>query len=326
MASFIAWLVTLYVVWIRRSKEIFRNPDRLRKVMQETYLRPTSFAPPKKLGSNLVIIREDQASWPVYRVSKPRVIGKASPGPNGAMMYLHGGAFFREILGPHWSLIAHLCQETGLDIIVPIYPLLPRPGSDAKSVIDHALDIAVGQESPIQCIAGDSAGGTLALALAQQCLKRKDESKYARLARDLRCVVLLSPWLDITATHPELEVLDKDDPWLGIPGAKVLGKIYAGELALDDPIVSPLFGDIDNLPPLLLFGGTRDILCSDARRLSAKYQGKGVTKGEPGSFESERFTFVEGKDMIHVWPMLPSSEGKRDKAKMVSFINKQIAG
>jgi acetyl esterase/lipase len=85
------------------------------------------------------------------------------------MLYLHGGAFYREIDAAHWSFIFQAARETGLDVFVPIYPLLPRLGATASNVVSRLAELVhlLSQKQEIVNITGDSAGGCIALALTQ---------------------------------------------------------------------------------------------------------------------------------------------------------------
>jgi hypothetical protein len=70
--------------------------------------------------------------------------------------------------------------------------------------------------------------------------------------------------------------------------------------------------------------GTQDMLCADARRLSAKYQGKDASECVPGSVDLENFTYVEASDMLHVYPLLPHWEGGEARKQIVEFISTSL--
>ncbi|GKZ67485.1 hypothetical protein AnigIFM50267_001875 [Aspergillus niger] len=205
----------------------------MRNNMRELYLRPRNFNPPKNLEPGITIDRIDYGAWPLYRVSSAGNSVKKRP----AMMYIHGGAFYGEINPQHWKLVAHVVRDTGLDAIVPIYPLLPRPGTTAAEVIDGFMDICT---------------------TMQQLLKEHPE-----LARRVLCIVLISPMLDLGLDHPEVVRRAKNDPWLGLDGLRQLLPLLGPGLPAHDPIVSPLFGDIETLPPVMLLSGTYDMLVAD---------------------------------------------------------------
>lgn len=234
-------------------------------------------------------------------------------------MYVHGGAFYREIDAFHWKLIAQLARETGLDVLVPVYPLVPRPTATAEQVVQGVIDICCNPCYEVVCVAGDSAGGAIALATVQQMQRVAPET-----AHKLRSIVLISPVLNCAFDHPEALRLTSNDPWLALEGLRTVAPMWAGDLPISDPRVSPLHGNITDLPPILLFAGTADLLCADARRLSAKFQGKSADEVVKGSAEVDGLTYVEHPDMIHVYPILPHWEGAEARKQIVAFITKNL--
>jgi acetyl esterase/lipase len=320
MTSWSAAAVRLYISNIRRSKATFASAQATEASIEDLYLHPQSYAPPATLKLDIDIKRVDINAWPLYCVSSKATKPKSSQ-QNGrrAIVYIHGGAFYREIDPDHWHLIAQLASETGLDVLVPIYPLVPRPTATAEQVIQGVIDICLGCKHEVICAAGDSAGGAIALATVQRI--QKDAPK---IAQKLQSVVLISPVLDCTFGHPENLRLAANDPWLGIDGLRVAGKRWAGDLSIENPRVSPLHGGIKDLPPILLFAGTADLLCADARRLSARFQGKSVDDVAAGSAEARGLTYVEHPDMIHVYPILPHWEGGEARKQIVAFTTKHL--
>ncbi|KAF2995323.1 hypothetical protein E8E13_000589 [Curvularia kusanoi] len=319
-SSWSALGVRLYIQHVRRSKQIFGNAQNIKDSMHELYNRPQSFTPPANTGPDIIVERADVTDWPLYRVSLRRSPGETPlKGPQKAMLYLHGGAFYREIESAHWAFIFQAARQTGLTVFVPIYPLVPRPSATAQQIVPALVDLCRHIKDDIVNITGDSAGGCLALATTQH-MQDIAPSQAAKLTS----VVLISPVLDITFSHPEIERLDKLDPWLGLEGLRSIIPLYAGELPTSDPIVSPLFGDIERLPPVLLLSGTHDMLNADARRLSARFQGENSDECVPGGIQSERFTYVEQADMIHVYPLLPHWEGRQARDLIMEFVQSHL--
>jgi acetyl esterase/lipase len=318
MPSLTASLISFYIKWIRQTKVIFESPEATRKSLRDGYIRPENFQPPTNLGSDIIIDRVDMHDWPLYKISSQD--SSTDNQPRKTLLYIHGGAFFREIVPQHWYISAQIARETDLDVLVPIYPLVPRPGATAEKLAAGLVDICRLSTQPVVSIAGDSAGGMLALATTQQLRDAESE-----LFNQVKSLVLISPVLDLKLDHPEVVRLSKIDPWLGIGGIRevVAPKMAAG-LPMHDPIVSPLYGSIDNLPPTILFSGTSDMLCADARRLKSKFAWRDIDEAVPGSVETDRLIYVEKEDQIHVWPILPTPEGAEARNLIVHFINKYL--
>ncbi|KAJ4122953.1 hypothetical protein NW768_009944 [Fusarium equiseti] len=315
MPSWSASFVALYIKWIRQSKVIFDNPENTRKALEEGYIRPQDFNPPTNLGSDIIIERVDVNEWPLYKVSS-----QSSSAPRDALLYIHGGAFFREIVSQHWNLVAQIARETDLDVLVPIYPLVPRPGATAEKLAAGLIDICRLSKQTVVSIGGDSAGGMLALATAQQLRDTEPQ-----LFTTLTSLVLISPVVDLALDHPEVVRLSEIDPWLGIAGiSEVITPKLAADRPVKDPIVSPLYGSVENLPPTILLSGTTDMLCADARRLKSKFSGGDVEVASAGSVETDRLLYVEKEDMIHVYAILPTPEGAEARSIIVHFINKYL--
>ena len=190
------------------------------------------------------------------------------------------------------STCATRAAGRGLDaeVVLPDYPLAPEhTWRDSPRRARRRLADALGDRTPRLVLAGDSAGGGLALALALT-LRDRGGPQPSHL-------VLHSPWVDLTTSTPETASLDAIDPWL------FLGKLHGvrrvvGRRAddLGRPEVSPGLGDLAGLPPALMFCGTRDLLVPGCRLLADR----AAAAGWP-------LTYVEAPDLIHVYPLLPSS-------------------
>jgi acetyl esterase/lipase len=153
---------------------------------------------------------------------------------------------------------------------------------------------------------GDSAGGGLALSLTMQAIR-------AGLAKPA-ALVLLSPWLDVTMTDPAQEEIEKVDPLLVRAGPRAAGRWYAGAMSTTDPRVSPLYGDIAGLPPILMFCGTHDILVADARRLAAR-----------AAAEHADVEYHEEPGLMHVYPMLFFPESRKAQDRIAHFVRDAVA-
>lgn len=231
-----------------------------------------------------------------------RVEPKGGSRRPGAVVYLHGGAYVSQIVRQHWSLVADIADATGRVVEVPIYGLAPQhTGLQALHfglAVLAQLDHEFGPDSRID-LAGDSAGGGLALLLARA---RRDAG-----LRPARRLVVMAPWLDISMANPEADEVEPYDPWLTRVGLHAVARAWAGELARTDPRVSPLYGQVHDLPPLDVFVGTRDITICDSTLFVDRIVAAGgaarlwVSPGSP-----------------HVHPLLPTAEGRQARKELIA--------
>ena len=229
--------------------------------------------------------------------------------PSGAtVLYLHGGAYIHPTSVHHWRFIARMAERSGVRFVVPFYPL--APGYDGEAVRRFVLglyrDLLERHGPSALFVMGDSAGGGLALSLAMQAAAEG-------LPRGAG-LVLLSPWLDVSVSDPAQAEIERDDVMLMRPGIRTAGRWYAGRLPPTDPRVSPLFGDLAGLPPILMLCGTHDILVADARRLAERARREGV----PLAYE-------EAPGLMHVYAILPLPEGRAAQARIARFLQEPAA-
>jgi len=222
------------------------------------------------------------------------------PTTPGALVYFHGGAFVNGIARQHWGLIRHLSEATHREVCVPSYPLAPdRTAADALAflgaLLEHLRPVA-----PLHLL-GDSAGGNLALRLAQ----------CPATAGTVAGLTLIAPWLDLSISNPEIPGVEVGDPWLCSAGLREIAKHWAGGYPRQDRAVSPLFGSVEGLPPTAVFVGTRDICLPDCRLLAEK---------------SPAVTLHVEEGSPHVYPLLPTPEGNAARDLIVGHIEGTFAG
>lgn len=192
---------------------------------------------------------------PVYTVS-PRQSRRPVQ-----ILYFHGGGFVSPLSPFHWTIIRTLIEYTGASVTIPTYPLAPAHNYKAAFPVLEEVYRRLREAHPDAPVAfcGDSAGGGLALAHAMRCRETG--------LRMPHCLVLFSPWVDLTMSNPEAAALEAEDVMLAIPSLVQAGIWWAGGDDLRSPWLSPLFGDLFGLPPIYVFQGTADLLAADARRL-----------------------------------------------------------
>ena len=191
--------------------------------------------------------------------------------PAGALLYLHGGAYAMGSIHSHRDLVARLAVAAGLRALVIEYRLAPEnPYPAALQDALAAYRWLLAQEiDPAQIvIAGDSAGGGLALATLLALRDGGDPLPAA--------AICLSPWTDLALKGASMQGKAAADVILNPAGLRRFAALYAGEHALDEPLISPNYADLHGLPPLLIQAGTDEILLDDARRLEQQARAAGV--------------------------------------------------
>ena len=285
---------------LRGSKRVLRSPQRSHKSRSASALRPARYGPPARMESRAEISAQASPSgWTVYTVqSSTRAAAPVD------VIYLHGGAYTQEMTTTHWKFIEQLAARTGARVVVPIYPLAPT--ATASLTVPHMVELVsrIGEANAARglVIMGDSAGGGMALALTQQL---RDLGQ--RLPDQL---ILISPWLDITVADPRARLIEARDPMLAIAGLQGAGLAYAGDLELTDPLVSPLFGNLTGLPPMLCFTGDADVLNPDSLTLADKLT----------PTDRERFVLERASSEFHVYPLLPTRAGAEARTRVVRSV------
>jgi acetyl esterase/lipase len=209
-------------------------------------------------------------------------------------LFFHGGAYIRKAISYHWSFAGRWLDRFGGTVVFPDYPLAPEHTclETLHFAEEFYLKFAGSAEPERTILMGDSAGGGLSLALLQ-LIRDKGHPAPAH-------TILYSPWIDLVMDDPDIERLLRTDPLLPADGLRLAAKAFAGSLALDDPRVSPIYGNQEGLGSLSLFTGTREILLPDARRFRDLCASRGIP-----------LNYFEYPGMIHDWMILPLPESVR---------------
>jgi epsilon-lactone hydrolase len=196
------------------------------------------------------------------------VRSKSNARPANAVLFLHGGAFMIGSPVSHRSITGRLAKHTNATVFVPDYRLAPEhpfPAALDDVFTSYRALLAQGYTPERIAIAGDSAGGGLALSL---CLRLRSEG----LAQPA-CAVVLSPWADLTLT---LLAPVADDALLRAAWLNQGAAAYLQGHSARDPLVSPLLADLAGLPPMLIQAASDEILRDDSRRLTEILSADGV--------------------------------------------------
>jgi epsilon-lactone hydrolase len=220
------------------------------------------------------------------------------------VLFLHGGCYTFETAAQHWSFLESLVHRLDCQIDVPLYPLAPEhTAPDVFALLLPLYRRLVEQGPPDSLyLMGDSAGGGLALGLAQ--------SLGTEGLPQPRALVLLSPWVDLALEdEEEIAGLEEHDVMLSAPGLRECGRLYAGAWGIEDPRVSPLRGDLRGLAPLTIFIGGHDILVPSCRRLRARAEEQGA-----------QVRYFEAPGMSHDWMLLPIPEAEWVRDEVVRTV------
>lgn len=192
--------------------------------------------------------------------------------PERTILYLHGGSFAFRFPNAHAALAARLCRRLRARAFIPDYRLAPEHPFPAAPDDCHAAYrglLAQGVDARNLVLAGDSAGGALALVT----LHRAQAAGEPMPA----CAVLLSPAVDCTLRSPSMVANDGRDPMLRLADLIVLRHHYVpSPHDHTNPEVSPLFADFRGFPPLFFQAGTTELLLDEATRVAEKAFNAGV--------------------------------------------------
>ena len=212
------------------------------------------------------------------------------------IIYLHGGIYVNEINPVHINFCDKLAKKVNACIFAPIYPLAPNHTyEETYEIVEKLYRHLLEMDKPI-IIMGDSAGGGLSAAFSEY-LAVIDLPQPENL-------ILISPWLDVSMSGDYDDV--EFDPMLGVDGIREMGETWAGELDSKDYRVSPLFGEVDNLPKTTLFVGTHEILYSDVVKFYNKLKDNGVD-----------VELNVGEGMTHVYAIYPLVPESREAFKHI---------
>jgi len=178
------------------------------------------------------------------------------------LLYLHGGGFVFGLTPPHLQMVAYLSQKMGIRALMVDYRLAPEYPfpvalDDCVTVYRWLLKQGIPAQNIV--VAGDSAGGNLTIT---SLMKLRDDGDPLPAA-----AVCLSPATDLTnKDNPHREF---KDPLLPPKATRFYSKSYVGHHDAHDPLISPVLGNLRDLPPLLIHAGEDEILCDDAIRIAS---------------------------------------------------------
>jgi len=234
-----------------------------------------SGAPSPLVTLGLNVESSEYDGWQVYTLTPASPSGQQ-------VVALHGGAYVGQVNILQWITYANMARETGATVVVPLFPLAPE--GTAGTVVPKVADFISAQiaENGAENVSvlGDSSGGQIALSAVQLMVQQG--------ATVPGHMVLISPVLDNTFSNPNIALVD--DPLVSVAHGRENAPLWAGGLPLTDPLVSPIYGSLDGLPPTAIYSGSLSLLAPDALLLQQQAQ----AQGSP-------FTFVFARGQIEDW-------------------------
>jgi acetyl esterase/lipase len=226
------------------------------------------------------------------------------------VLYLHGGGYVSGSPRTHRALAGEISHAAATRLLLPAYRLAPEhpfPAALEDAWVAYWWLLNQGAQPGQMVVAGDSAGGGLALALL---VALRDAG--LPLPAGLVCI---SPWVDLTLHSASVHANDGRD-YLNGAAIRAVAALYLNGRDPHEPLASPLFADLHGLPPLLIQAGTAELLLDDSKRLARRAAAAGV------AVELELW-----ENMVHVWHFLYPFEAKARHAirRIGCFVRERTA-
>ncbi|ASL43588.1 Monoterpene epsilon-lactone hydrolase [Burkholderia sp. AD24] len=231
------------------------------------------------------------------------------------VLFCHGGGYYFCSPKTHRSIVFGLAVRAKAAVFSLDYRLAPEhrfPAAldDATAAYRQLLADGIAPESIV--IAGDSAGGGLALATLVALRDAGDPMPAGAL--------LFSPWTDLAATGASIRSNDGLDPMFSGRAIAPAAQLYLGETPATHPHASPVYADLRGLPPLFMMAGSTEVLLDDSRRVADNARAAGVD-----------CEFEVWEKMPHVWPIfapfIPEANRALDRsAAFVRRVTSRAAG
>lgn len=274
------------------KQQLSKQPARKHLDVEEMRRNTQGLAQLNKPDENILCQSIEIAGVSCLSVRAPNIASSSK------ILYIHGGGFIAGSAKTVAGLAGVLSKASDAEIISVDYRLAPEhpfPAAleDCLSVYEALLET----DGNALAVAGDSAGGGLALSL---WLYSRDKNLALPQA-----IMLFCPWLDLS--YPKSVKNAKSHPLLSWAQLTQMADLYVGRSDPTNKLISPLYGDITGLPPLYIQAAGDDILLRDAKRLKQKAEDNDQT-----------VQLDIWADMIHVWQglteLLPEAKEALNRA------------
>jgi acetyl esterase/lipase len=295
--------------FVLRNGHLFRG-----KLKKEKFTLNTSIIEFRQLCERGVqkhsnILNEVAVQEQIIKNIKSEWLIPESANSEKLILYVHGGGYVSGSCTDHRRFVSRFAKITGITNLIYEYRLAPEYPFPAA--LDDSLEIyewllLSGFEPKNIVIAGESAGGGLTLAIL---LALKDQK-----IPQPKAAVAISPWTDLTCSSDSYLTKNKVSPAF-FNSWNVFSRYYIGDNQATNPLISPLFGDLKNLPSIFINSGVNDELFEDGEKFYVKAKESGVD-----------ITFQAGEGMVHCYPLLAPMFREATEAmnEIVLFIRKHL--
>lgn len=226
---------------------------------------------------------------------------------SNALLYLHGGAYIGGSIRNSREFCSRISRSAGVSVLNVDYRLAPEypfPSALEDSINTYKWLLKTGFLPENIIFGGDSAGGGLVIAAM---VKLKDSR--IKLPAAAFC---LSPWVDLALKGETMETKESIDPFVTKEGLEMAVSYYLKNEDILNPLASPLYANLEGLPPLFIQVGTSELLLDDSIRLAQQAQNFGI-----------EVQLKIWKDMIHVFSLLGNTipEVQAANKEIIEFIN-----
>lgn len=289
-----AKLICLLLKVTKRGDTLFGTAENAQKMMNKNVITNGQPLTIPKIKSQ--ITEKYTNGFPVYWLENN------SNTKESIILYIHGGAWTNQPISLHWKYVDKIAKSTRMPLVMAIYPKAPvHQFTDAYDFLTSVYTELLNLGYTNITFMGDSAGATLSLGLTMY-LREQNMPIPSK-------VVLLSPLVDAKMDNPEIPNVKQHDPIIRVPGILEILEVWSGGSDLSDYRLSPINGDLRNLPPTMLFIGSYEIFCPDVRRLKK-------LADKAGTY----IIYREYSKMFHCFPAFPIPEADKATKEILDFI------
>lgn len=219
------------------------------------------------------------------------------------LLYIHGGAYIENAIYFQLKSVMKIAEKSNSTLIFPVYPLAPKNNYKVTYELIEKLYKDLLKNNTVINMIGDSAGGGFILSF----------NMYLRDNNIIqpKNIIMLSPWIDISLSNPKMKDYEKKDFILGIKGGRYAGELWKAELESDNFMVSPLYGNFENLSKMTIIVGGNEILKPDIDILKEKLDILNV-----------EYNYFEFCKQCHNFAIYPTKEAKIVMNNIVNIIGK----